>query len=190
MFDFSLCAPLVRWVWELRLFTMPDDQSRCDGSVTAINAVVQDMSTGKPTLRCLVRHSNPEPRWQAWVTTRNAHRERIESASPLTPDVSLHRSECPVRANKRLMHRSKRGISIRSPRRHIRRSPTSSRRNLSFTSKSAARIQPARHLSCMLGGGYGGPRGGAVNHRRRPKPCTGAAIRRARKKAATAFHQL
>jgi hypothetical protein len=80
MFDFSLCAPLVRWVLELRLFTMPDDQSRCDGSVTAINAVVQDMSTGKPTLRCLVRHSNPESRWQAWVTPGKAHREQMLSA--------------------------------------------------------------------------------------------------------------
>jgi hypothetical protein len=36
--------------------------------------------------------------------TRNAHREHIESASPLTPDVSLQRGECPGRVNRRLMH--------------------------------------------------------------------------------------
>jgi hypothetical protein len=88
MFDFSLCASLVRWVWELRLFAMPDDQSRCDGSVTAINAVVQDMSTGEPTLRCLVRHSNPEPRWQAWVKTGKAQNERMFSGSPPIADIA------------------------------------------------------------------------------------------------------
>jgi hypothetical protein len=65
---------------------MPDDQSRCDESVTAINAVAQDMSTGKPTLRCLMRHSNPEPRWQAWVTNGNAHSEQDRSGSLRKPD--------------------------------------------------------------------------------------------------------
>jgi hypothetical protein len=39
--------------------------------------------------------------------TRNAHREHIESASHPTPDISLRRNDPPLRAIKRLMHRTR-----------------------------------------------------------------------------------
>ena len=105
MFDFSLCALLVRSVWELRLFAMPDNQSRCEGRVTAIKAVAQDISTGKDAL-CATAILSRDSRHGSIATDCTDLTRPMMSAVPPVATEFLRRDGLSRRANSGLMHRN------------------------------------------------------------------------------------